>query len=117
MLAAVVVLMMLPTFDPAVLTIPTDPKAVWIEQLAQCESGGRADIKILDTDGYYSYGMFQFHLRTWLDFGTAFGTTKENIYDGELQRKVVRAMLDDGLWRHWYTCGKRITNALGEYPW
>ena len=101
------------TVPAEMMVVPIDPKEVWIDKLIACESGGNEKIKVLDTNGYYSHGLVQFQMKTWLSFGKKFGTTKKNIYDGELQKKVVRAMLDDGGWKHWYQCSKIIGD---EYP-
>lgn len=105
---------MSPPADLTRLTIPIPPpdsKSIWIDALAQCESHASTTVKILDTDGYYSYGLLQFHQSTWLKFGKKFGATKENIYDGELQRIVARDMLDNGLRNQWFNCQK----SLGTY--
>lgn len=101
-------------------TVPiVDPievqKNIFIEKLINCESGWNEKIKVLDTDGYYSYGLGQFHMVTWLKYGKAFGATKENIYDGELQQKVIRKMLDDGGANHWYVCSRVAQRDVGAY--
>ena len=36
-----------------------------IEKIAHCESSGREDVVIVDTNGYYSYGVMQFQLLTF----------------------------------------------------
>ena len=36
---------------------PIYPQYLW--DLIECESSGRSDIKILDSNGYYSYGLLQ----------------------------------------------------------
>ena len=92
-----------------------DPKMVWIEALHQCENPENV-IKVLDTNGYYSYGYVMFQMKTWLAYGKEFGATKENIGDDELQKTVALSMLDDGFWRHWYNCGKIVQKSLGLYP-
>lgn len=113
MLPLMIGLMFLMPSDPTVLTVYyPDAKSMWIDRLAECESGNRADIKVLDTNAKYSYGRFQFQAGTWLAYGKPFGATMDNIYDGELQGRVVRSMLDDGGERHWYNCSR----ALGPYP-
>ena len=107
--------LMFMTADTSVLTVPvatTTPQEIWIDKLAMCESHGNDSAAIVDTNGYWSRGRFQFQLATWLHYGKAYGATRANIFDGELQEKVVREMLDAGGWRHWYNCGKR----LGPYP-
>jgi hypothetical protein len=110
---------MLATNSP-VLTVPIiDPieiqKNIFINKLIDCESGGNEKIKVLDTDGYYSYGLGQFHMATWLKYGKELGTTRANIFDGELQREVIRQMLDDGGASHWYVCSKVARKVVGAY--
>lgn len=100
------------SFVPPVSEATSTPQSVWIDKLADCESNGSTTIKILDTNGYYSHGLLMFQMKTWLAYGKPFGATRENIYDGELQRKVAKSMLDDGGQGHWYWCSKR----LGDYP-
>lgn len=103
------------TVPPEALVVPPDPKELWINALGHCESENKPNIKVLDTNGLYSYGRFQFQQKTWLNYGKPFGATMENIYDGELQEKVVRSMLDNGGQGHWYHCGKRVEKKLGKY--
>lgn len=91
-------------------------QTLWIEKLIACESMGSTTIRVLDTNGKYSYGLFQFQLSTWLSYGKEFGATKENIYNGELQRRVAKSMLDAGGWRHWYHCSRRVSSSLYPYP-
>ena|SRR3990167_1774627 len=102
------------------LVVLLDPieikKEQWIDALANCESGGNEKIKILDTNLKYSYGLFQFQLATWIEYGKDFGATRQNISSSTLQRKVARSMLDDGGWRHWYHCSNLIEKKLGLYP-
>lgn len=103
----------LSTVPLEVLTVPiADPQEIWIDKLATCESNASTTIRILDTNNYYSHGLLMFQMKTWLAYGKKFGATKENIYDGELQRKVAKSMLDAGGQTHWYHCSKRI----GNYP-
>lgn len=115
------VLLALGTHDPALLTVPlveatSTPQEIWIDKLAWCESRGDDNAAIIDTNGYWSRGRFQFQLATWLAYGKKYGATRENIFDGELQEKVVREMLDNGGWRHWYNCGKAVRAEIGDYP-
>lgn len=99
------------------MTVPiADTKSVWIDALAECESQGNPDIPPhVDTNGYYSYGLLQFQLSTWLKYGKDFGATRENIHDGELQKAVARDMLDNGGRNHWYNCAKVVERTLGTY--
>jgi hypothetical protein len=121
MLAAIVSLMML-GIDTSVLTVPIvyaqeiDAKSVWIDGLADCESQSSTTIKILDTNGYYSYGLLMFQQKTWLSYGKKFGATKENIFDEELQRIVARSMLDNNGSGHWFNCNKKLELKIGKYP-
>lgn len=88
----------------------------WIHQLGLCESGWSPNIKHLDSNDYYSYGVLQFQLGTWLAFGKQFGATKANIYDPALQEKVAVYLLDNGdSWR-WKTCYNLTKKKLGAWP-
>lgn len=100
----------------ATLIATTTPQDNWVSALVNCESEGSTTVKVLDTDGYYSYGLGQFHMKTWLTYGKNFGATKENIYDGILQKKVIKSMLDDGLENQWWTCSRKVRASLGEFP-
>lgn len=104
---------------PSVLTVPIldtpDAKSVWIDALHQCENQNDRP-RILDSNNKYSYGFVMFQMDTWLEFGKKFGATRDNISDDDLQETVARDMLDHGLWRHWYNCGKLVTKKLGAYP-
>ena len=101
---------------PGILEIPPDPKEIWIDALADCESSASSTIKVMDTNGKYSRGMFQFQMGTWLSYGKKFGATTQNIYDADLQREVAKSMLDNGGSGHWYNCSKKVSAKLGEYP-
>ncbi len=95
-----------------------DAQTLWIQKLGnECESMGSTTVRVLDTNGKYSYGFLQFQMATWLGYGKQFGATKENIYDAELQKKVARYMLDNpketGGWKNWYNC---TTQKIGPYP-
>lgn len=57
-----------------------------------------------------------FQMATWLSYSDEFGTTRENIKDDELQQIVAIHMLNNGGWRHWYTCAKKVTKKMGAYP-
>jgi len=71
------------------------PQEVWMDSLAECESQGSTTIKVLDTNGYYSYGKYQYQMKTWLKY-KSLGTTKENIFNGDLQDTVTKYVLDSG---------------------
>lgn len=92
-----------------------DFRVVWLDALNECENKNGVE-KILDTNNKYSYGAYMFQMGTWLSFGKKFGATEKNIGDNALQRVVAKSMLDKGLWKHWYNCGKKLNASLGEYP-
>lgn len=102
------------------LLIPIEARAVskdqWIRSLAICESGGR-DITILDSNHKYSIGILQFQSATFLSFSKKYGmkVTIKDIHSSTTQATLAKHMLDDGLWKHWYTCSKKITKKLGSY--
>lgn len=89
---------------------------VVIPKLIACESGGR-DIKIIDTNGYYSYGVLMFQLATFKEYGIKYGMVSSTITNAQLrvlmkqpdtEIKLARQMLLNGLWRNWFNCGKSI---------
>lgn len=93
------------------------PQQQWENALIQCESGGKADIKVLDSNDKYSYGILQFQMATWLTYSTQFKTTPGNIYDPDLQKTVSLFMLNSGGWQNWYNCStKFVIPSLGTYP-
>ncbi len=92
----------------------------YLDKLIQCESGGkvdavnRADAKIT---GFNSYGILQFQPYTLLNAGKKYGllppefTLKEIMamrFNSSFQKEVARNLLEDGEWRHWKKCGKKI---------
>lgn len=89
----------------------------FLDQLATCESGNNEYAKVLDTNGKYSYSVFQFQRQTWemalakynLAPQAEPGEYLNLIFDSELQRKAARLMLQekDG-YKHWAICSKRI---------
>ena len=88
-------------------------KEAWIDALHLCEN--KYDVpKILDTNGYYSYGKYMWQMRSWLRY-TALGTTRENIMDEGMQDKITRHVLDMGGWKNWYNCGKMLNKTMGMY--
>lgn len=92
-------------------------KDEWIENLHQCESGGRNEITILDSNNEYSFGGLQFQLSTWMSFGKLYGilpqefTNKEGlllIHSYSVQKAIAKEMLDDKLSYHWKNCRDKI---------
>ena len=86
-----------------------------LEDLGVCESSNREDVVIIDSNGYKSYGKYQFQLYTFMEFGKKYDflplditevQAREAIMDNELQEKIAFNMLKDGLWKHWKNCLK-----------
>lgn len=97
------------------------PQKAYLGTVEYCESRGRAEITILDTNNEYSYGILQFQLPTFINYGIKYGvlpaTTTEAsalaiIHDPEIQERIGTRMLADGLKSNWYTC----TLRMDEYP-
>lgn len=58
-----------------------------------------------------------FQMATWLRFSEKFGTTKENIYDPDLQEKVAAYILRNKIGENnWYICSRKTITKMGEYP-
>lgn len=100
---------------------PTHRQQVYLHALQFCESSGRTDIKIMDSNNKHSYGGLMFQMSTFLSQGKKYeliaGSTtavqgEKMIYDIELQEAIAHRMLEDGGERNWYTCTKK----LGKYP-
>lgn len=120
-LLVAVVISMMGSFNPSVLTVPIaeaapDPQVVWMDALAQHESGDDCTLKHLDTNGYYSYSKYQYQMSTWLKYSKLFGTTKENIYSCVLQDTVTRYILDTKGSQDWYNSTLFLEKTLGPYP-
>jgi len=97
-------------------TIVYERETIDIEQilddLAMCESSNRSDLKIVDTNGYYSYGMYQFQKYTFIYFNEKYNITNlptdEAIMNPEIQRELAKWILlrNKNGWEHWYNCLK-----------
>lgn len=94
---------------------PNIAQMIYLAELAKCESGGKTDIKVLDTNGYYSYGAFQYQLNTWLVQSKNYGLDyiKKDIFDLDKQVKLTHLLLSDKQYFHWKTCNNRIGR---DYP-
>ena len=75
------------TLSPVKYEEKRDTLDVWIDKLVQVESGGRADIKILDSNNRYSYGCLQFQMETFRRNVRHFGLIL-NAEDGELENWI-----------------------------
>lgn len=90
-----------------------------IKDLIQCESGGKNN-KIVDINGYYSYGILRFQLATFREYGEKYGLIEKGltnerlrilIMDKDLQIKLTEKILKEpGGWKHWRNCWNKIKN-------
>jgi len=122
MIEAVVTAMMNASFNLDVLSpqiayaAELSSQQVWMNALAQHESGSNCTLKILDTNDYYSYGKYQYQMATWLKYSKLFGTTKQNIYSCTLQDAVTKYILDTKGSSDWYNSTLFLEKTLGSYP-
>lgn len=89
-----------------------------LKSLAKCESGFNpyATHENDGPDGTGSYGLFQFKIKTFVGYYNQYklGPTMElkyvmaYIFDPEIQVKLTRLMLDDGLGYHWGCLNPRV---------
>ena len=100
-----------PKFSSEVVLKPTELD-IWLNKLAQKESNGRTHFRILDVNGWYSYGCLQFQMPTFQAYVRQFSLTdelgpggfQEAIYDCNLQKRLAKLMIlkDYDNWQHWY---------------
>jgi hypothetical protein len=79
-------------------------------QLAKCESQGNIKAKVLDVNGKYSYGKYQWQMASWINY-KKLGAVEDNIFDEQMQDTVTKYVLDHGGWRNWYNCTIKIRGA------
>lgn len=97
-------------------TFPDVAQVAWLHALEQCESKGNPTARVLDVNGYYSYGILQFQMATFIGFSKEYGTDSGDIYDPTSQETLALKMLDDGLWKHWYNCSQKVIADRGYFP-
>ena len=82
-----------------------DPLRSWVDRLAMAESGGNANVSIVDTNNKNSTGCLQFQDATWIWQGDKHGvdTSMENIKDCSMQKDLAYKMIkaDYNNWKHW----------------
>jgi len=78
----------------------------WLAELSHCESSGREDIVILDTNNRYSHSCLQFQTRTFNHYSERYGFEDVDIMNCEDQKDVANEMLKENYynWQHWYLC-------------
>ena len=78
-------------------------------QLAMCESSQTPDLKILDTNDKYSYGMFQIQMETWEWGCERFRLNCTDIQDYEQGRELFKAFYKVGeADKHWVNCWRKL---------
>ena len=83
-----------------------------LDSLMMCESGGRPDISIIDTNGKRSSGHFMFQDSTWIELAKRYGIVPAAedhellnlILDPVLQRQVAKQAIKDGEGWRWKKC-------------
>ena len=99
----------------------------WIQKLIRRESNGDAQMKIIDSNGRYSYGCLQFQLETFksyvikyelLDAGSSDDFYRSKIFDCNLQKQLARWMIAEDYenWRHWWTSVRKTSLGLPPKP-
>lgn len=78
-----------------------------LDLLSFCESGQKEQIKVLDTNGKYSYGLLMFQRGTFDFFGEKYGLQHDDIYSRKQQLEIAKRMIEDGLIYHWRNCAKK----------
>lgn len=58
-----------------------------------------------------------FQKATFNAYGKLYELPHDNIYSDDQQKAIATAMLNDGLWKKWLNCGRKVTRDLGYmYP-
>ena len=100
----------------------SDALDVWIQNLGNAECMNcPSNYKTIDTNGFYSYGKYQFQLSTFVQFYSKYyGKISEQearikINDYSLQEQLVRSMITDNPlnWKNWYNS---VKTKLGLPP-
>ena len=85
-----------------------DVNAARMISIAWCEShlSSNPNLRVLDTNGRYSYGIFQFQKQTF------FGHGGRNIKSPEDQMVTAAKMMKDEGWNHWKNCNHKTLATL-----
>lgn len=100
----------IPVPEPAPEPEPVAPKQSAYDALAdaiiECESSGRADVQIIDTNGEWSRGIAQFQDKTW-DWMSQLAGVEGSPLEPEKARAVLVWALENGHGSHW-TCFYKV---------
>ena len=86
---------------------------VWLHTLEFCESRGMENLKFLDSNDRYSYGILQFQMESFLREGKKYNILDKNItkeeaqkeiYNVGLQEQIANQMLLNGGESNWFNC-------------
>ena len=97
----------IPRIEVVKVSSPESPSPI-VAQLIRCESGGR-NVKIVDSNGYYSYGILQIQSSTW-NWWSEMAGIKGNPMIPQDAIKVANWAVANGYGPHW-TCWHKL--ALG----
>ena len=76
-----------------------------IEQLIKCESQGR-NVKIIDANGFYSYGILQYQSSTWNAWSELSSITGSPMHEDDAIQMADWA-IDHGFLPHW-SCAYKL---------
>ena len=86
----------MPPPPPIIAKVEFSALDVWIQRLAQCESGGDENaLNPMDTDGTPSKGKFQFKDGTFNYFSQKYNIATTSIWSGAEQELILRRMIKD----------------------
>ena len=78
---------------------------------AACESGHVPDIKKLDSNNKFSYGMLQFQEDTFNEWGKVCGLPHSDLESYEQARDIFKCMYKRGVVKdHWKICFKKLNS-------
>lgn len=100
------------------VVIEVSPVDIFLDKLAECESGGNPKALNPHDYGSRSVGLYQFKDGTFAAYSKAYklNNVPADIWNPEKQKELARLMLLDGGWKHWKNCSVKIGGylALGQ---
>lgn len=101
-----------------------DPKEVALDarlvKLANCESNNNPKAINPNDGGSPSYGLYQWKVDSFYRYNQKYEILPDLerqevmniIYDPDIQTKLTRRVLEDGGWRNWKNCWKKINDTV-----
>lgn len=80
-----------------------------VQRLIDCESGGRS-VRIVDSNGYYSYGILQFQKSTWDEFSKQSGLVGDPMVPNDAI-PMARWAVKNGYGPRW-SCWREVPRSL-----